>query len=151
VELATAFFADSVIVQDGKFYAWGGGIDTTYAAAFPAHTNFSLVVRIAFDPSECGQAHKLEVNVIDEDGKPYGAGSMPPVSMPPQAILPQKDAADGTLSVSYSTVLGFQGFPFDKPCKVVFSIVVDRRVIGSITYRSVQMVQAPAPGWHSQS
>ena len=145
MELAAAFFADSVIVQGGKFFVWGGGIDTTYSTAFPAQTNFSLLARISFEPSECGRPHIVEVNVIDEDGKPLAP------SMPPSTVIPQRDLADGTLPVGHSVVLGFQGFPLPRACKMIFSILVDGREVGSLTYRAVQMAQAPAPGWHPQS
>ena len=142
--LQTAFFADSVIVQDGKFFVWGGGIDRTYAPAFPMHTNFFLIAQISFEPTECGKPHKLEVNIVDEDGQPVGP------SMPPQAFIPQREL-DPTLSVRHNLVLGFQGLPFAKPAKIVFSIVVDGQVLGSLVYQAVQMTQAPAQGWHSKS
>lgn len=146
MELAAAFFADSVIVQDGKFFVWGGGIDRTYAAGFPAYATFFLVARVNFEASECGRPHKLEVNVIDEDGKPVGPGAMPP-----STVIPQRDLADPTLAVAHIMVLGFQGFPFERPCKVIFSILADDREIGSLLYQAVKMAQAPATGWQSRS
>ena len=145
MELATAFFADSVIVQDGKFYAWGGGIDTTYAASFPAVTNFTLMARVNFEPGECGRPYKIELNIIDEDGHPFGPGAMPP-----QMVMPQR-LTEGSLPVGHSFLTAFNGFEFPKPCKVIFSILVDGHEVGSLTYRAVPMTQAPAPGWQPLS
>ncbi len=105
MELAVAFLADSVIVQEGKFYVWGGGIDTIYVPKFPAVHNVSLVARVTFEPSECGRPHVVEVNAVDEDGKPIAPG------VPPQTVIPQRDLADATLPVSHMTVVGYQGLP----------------------------------------
>ena len=140
MELAVAFLADAVIVQDGKFYVWGGGIDTVYAPGFPTAANVSLLARVTFEPSECDRPHTVEVNTIDEDGKPVAP------SMPPQAVIPQRDLADSTLQVGNLTVLTFRGLPFPKPSKIIFSILVDGRELGSIKLRAVQASPAPA-GW----
>src|SRR5258708_26955469 len=62
-----AFLADAAQAQpDGKIYALGAGIDTIYAAQFPAvQPSLTVVVKIEFTPAACGRPHAIERLAVD--------------------------------------------------------------------------------------
>jgi hypothetical protein len=66
-----AFLADAAEAEPGrKFYVLGGGIDQIAGPEFPlVHPHISLVLRILVNPAELGRTHRLEVRMVDADGK----------------------------------------------------------------------------------
>lgn len=50
-----------------------GAVDTIHAPEFPfVHPRISLALRLALSPAEVGRDHKLEITVMDEDGRRVG-------------------------------------------------------------------------------
>ena len=66
-----AFLADAAEAEPGrKFYVLGGGIDQIAGPAFPlVHPHMALVMRFLVHPTELGRSHRLEVRMVDADGK----------------------------------------------------------------------------------
>lgn len=74
MEVDFAFLADSAQVVGGKLYLVGGAFDTIWAKAAPVvHPHMSLVLRLQLTPAETGRQHRLEVNIIDDDGRKIGS------------------------------------------------------------------------------
>lgn len=70
MEVDFAFLADSAETVNGKIYVLGGGIDTIWAKQAPlTYPKLSLILRILFEVAETGRKHKLEIQIMDEDGK----------------------------------------------------------------------------------
>jgi hypothetical protein len=66
-----AFLADAAEAEPGrKFYVLGGGIDQIAGPEFPlTHPHISLVMRFLVHPTELGLTHRLQVRMVDADGK----------------------------------------------------------------------------------
>ena len=66
-----AFLADAAEAEPGrKLYVLGGGIDQIAGAEFPlVHPHMALVLRFLLHPTELGRAHRLEVRMVDADGR----------------------------------------------------------------------------------
>ena len=70
-KLDFAFLADAAEASPGrKFYVLGGGVDSIGAPRFPVvHPHLALVMRILLHPTEADRDHRLEVRLIDQDGR----------------------------------------------------------------------------------
>lgn len=66
-----AFLADAAEADPGrKFYVLGGGIDQIAGPEFPLiHPHMSLVMRFLVHPTELGRSHRLEVRLVNADGR----------------------------------------------------------------------------------
>src|SRR5882672_4667233 len=66
-----AFLADSAEAVNGKMYVMGGCIDTlwTKETPFVYRRPVAFVLRLLLDIAEIGRKHKLEIQIMDEDGK----------------------------------------------------------------------------------
>lgn len=73
-----AFLCDAVnIAQNNLFNVLGGGIESMILTQLPKRRPFSLLMRIEYSAiSESGN-HRVEVRLVDADGK----DRMPPVSL----------------------------------------------------------------------
>jgi hypothetical protein len=70
MKLVYAILADAAEVgPNGKVYVMGGEFENIFVPEFPSlHTPLALLLRLEGNPQEFGQAHQLEVQVIDPDG-----------------------------------------------------------------------------------
>ena len=70
MEVDFAFIADAAEIVNGKAYVMGGAFDTIWTSQMPIeHPALSLVLRLKLSPAELDRKHKLEINLIDEDGQ----------------------------------------------------------------------------------
>ncbi|MBI2070580.1 MAG: hypothetical protein HYT79_08245 [Elusimicrobia bacterium] len=70
MELDFAFLADSAEVTGGKLYVLGGAFDTIWVKESPVTLpRMTLVMRFLMTPAETGREHRLEIMIIDEDGR----------------------------------------------------------------------------------
>ena len=70
MDLNFAFFADSAVVPpDGKVYVLGGGFSTLSMAQLPGRVAFAVVAGFRFAAGDIGQAHQVELRLIDAQGK----------------------------------------------------------------------------------
>ncbi len=74
MELDFAFLADSADVVGGKLYVLGGAFDALGAQSLPVHIpRITLAMRFLLTPAESDRNHKIEIIVMDEDGKKLAA------------------------------------------------------------------------------
>jgi hypothetical protein len=70
MELNFAFFADSAVVPpDGKLYVLGGGFSALSMAQLPGRVAFAVVAGFRFGAADVGQAHQVELRLLDDQGK----------------------------------------------------------------------------------
>jgi hypothetical protein len=139
MELDYAFLADSAEVINGKTYVMGGSIDTIWTKQVPVvYPKLSFVLRIEFEAAEIGRKHKLEIQIMDEDGKvitTVGADIEIPGRNP--------HAPKGWRS-SLLTVLNFANLQFTKFGTYNFNILTDNFSLKSIPFRIAQQTQIPS-------
>jgi len=69
MELDYLVLADAAAAAEGKHYIHGGGWDTLFAATYPVvHPKMAIAVRLRVPWNATNHAHRIEVDVVDEDG-----------------------------------------------------------------------------------
>ena len=122
-----ALLADSALAHpDGKMYVLGGGIDMLFTPSVPFQAQpFSLVLKVEFDPVECGRPHTIEVHLLDPD-----AGEViPPMK---SVLVPQRHPQWPTRKSGVGLVLGLQGITFRRYGDFAFNVLVDGNVQTSL-------------------
>ena len=70
MEIDFAFLADAAETVNGKIYVLGGAFDTIWAPQIPvAHPSLSFIMRLLLSPGEIGRRHKLELSLMNADGR----------------------------------------------------------------------------------
>lgn len=70
MEVDFAFLADAAEITNGKFYVISGGFDTIHSSEVPFNYHpFSFVLRLLLSPAELDRKHRVEVHILDEDGR----------------------------------------------------------------------------------
>src|SRR5712691_449924 len=115
-----AFLADFGLAHpDFKIYVIGGGLDTIQVPSFPAmHPHITLILKLEFTPTECGQQHTIVIHPLDADGAPF----LPAATL---QVTPQRNPKFPRLPVGLQYVLNIQGLMLTKEGEYAFSIVVD--------------------------
>lgn len=131
-----AFLADSAEVVNGKLYIMGGCFDTIYARTLPfVYRPFSFVMRLEMTPAELDRTHKIEVHVLDEDGRRIASvGGDLGVQRNP--TLP-RGWPQGFLNV-----MNFANFKFDKLGDYSFEIIANGSSIKSVRFRVAEPPQS---------
>ena len=70
MEMVYGFLANSAeVVQDGRFFVQGGGIDGIGVRSVPSvMPSLAIVANISFEPQECEQSHRLRITLTNPDG-----------------------------------------------------------------------------------
>jgi hypothetical protein len=140
MDLNFAFFADSAVVPpDGKVYVLGGGFSTLSMAQLPGRVAFAVVAGFRFAAADIGQAHQVELRLIDAQGKLVIA----PASL-------QFQSAGATLGpgqeVSISTVTVLQPM-FGEPGLYTVEFWTGTTQLGTVTLHVEERTPpAPVPG-----
>ncbi len=139
MEVDFVFLADAAEVTQGKLYVMGGAFDTIWASNIPvAHPRLSLVMRLLFTPAEIGRKHRVEINLMDEDGRRMASvGGDLEIGQNPN--LP-KGWRQGFL-----TVLNFAALKFEKFGDYGFEVVVNNSSLKNVPLRVAQRVQFQPP------
>jgi hypothetical protein len=140
MEADFAFLTDCAEVVNGKLYIMGGCFDTIYARSLPfVYRPFSFVMRLEMSPAELDRKHKIEVHVLDEDGRRIASvGGDLEVSRNP--TLP-RGRPQGFLNV-----MNFANFKFDKLGDYSFEIMANGSSIKSVRFRVTESPQSrPMP------
>jgi hypothetical protein len=129
MELAYGFLANAAdVVQDGRFFVLGGGIDGIGVPAVPAvMPGLAILVNISFEQEECGEAHRFRVLLTNPEGNPAGPEFQLELR-PRQSEPAYKDGA--TVSVAVSMI----GLPFGHQGEYSFNLFVGDRLIGRIPF-----------------
>lgn len=131
-----AFLADYAEVVNGKLYIMGGSFDTIYARSLPfVYRPFSFVTRLEMSPAELDRKHKIEVHVLDEDGRRIASvGGDLEVARSPN--LPQG------WPQGFLNVMNFANFKFDKLGDYSFEIMANGSSIKSVRFRVAEPPQS---------
>jgi hypothetical protein len=137
MDLSFAFFADSAAVPpDGKLYVLGGGFSALSMASLPGRAAFAVVAGFRFNAADVGQAHQVEVRLIDSQDKLV----LPPVTLQFQAagarLVPGQE-------ISISTVTILQPM-FGEPGVYTTEFWTGGTRIGTVNL-NVEERQTPAP------
>ena len=82
-----------------------GTFDTIYSPKFPAvHPQCAVAIRMSFNKSEEG-SHKVKLQFVDEDGKPF----IQPIEMPVEVVVPED-----SIFLSRNFIVNFQNLKFEK-------------------------------------
>jgi hypothetical protein len=71
MELAYAFLAEAIEVnEDGRFIAFGGGIESVRGKSLPAVLpSVAVIAKIRVPKEECQREHHLRVSAVDPEGR----------------------------------------------------------------------------------
>ena len=141
MEVDFAFLADSAEAVNGKIYVMGGAVDIIWGKQVPLiHPRLAFVLKLIFDVSEIGRKHKLEIQIMDEDGgvvTQLGGELEIPTKNP---NLP-KGWRQG-----FATVLNFENLKFLKFGNYSFNILVNNSSLKNIPFRVAQHIKIPKLG-----
>lgn len=141
MEIDFAFLADSAEAVNGKLYVMGGAIDTIWARQVPLiHSRLAFVLRLIFDVAEIGRKHKLEIQIMDEDGAITAnlGGDLEIPAKNPNLPKGWRQA--------FATVLNFQNLNFVKFGNYSFNILVNNSSLKNIPLRVAQHIEIPRLG-----
>lgn len=137
MKVQAATLADHAEVINGKLYLMGGAFDTIYARTLPAvHRKLHVVLVLEVGPAERQRDLRLDVRLIDEDGRevgPQGEGNLrvgaPPGLKPGQpSVVP--------IQMQYENV----EFPTDGLYS--FTVTLDGEEIARVPV-AVQLMETP--------
>jgi hypothetical protein len=137
MDLNFAFFADSAVVPpDGKLYVLGGGFSTLSMAQLPGRVAFAVVAGFRFGAADIGQAHQVELRLLDAQGKLVIAPANLQFQSAGAALGPGQE-------VSISTVTVLQPM-FGEPGRYAIEFWTEGNQLGSVTLH-VEERTPPAP------
>ena len=138
MEVDFAFLADAAEAVNGKIYVVGGAFDTIWAANVPVvYPRLSLVMRLMFTPAEVGRKHKIEINLLEEDGKRMA-------SVGGDLEIGQNPEVPKGWRQGFLTSLNFANLKFEKLGDYSFEIVVNNSSLKSVPLRIAQRIQLQA-------
>jgi len=129
MDLEYGFLANAAeIVQGGRFFVLGGGIDGIGVPAVPAiMPALAILVNISFEQHECDVAHTFRMMLINPDGNDVGPECRLDLS-PSHTEPPYRDGT--TLSVA----INMHGLPLGHLGQYFFNLFVGDRPIGRIPF-----------------
>ncbi len=138
MEVDFAFLADAAEAVNGKIYVVGGAFDTIWASNVPVvYPQLSLVMRLMFTPAEVGRKHKIEINLMEEDGKRI-------TSVGGDLEIGQNPEVPKGWRQGFLTSLNFANLKFEKLGDYGFEIVVNNSSLKSVPLRIAQRIQLQA-------
>lgn len=138
MEVDFAFLADAAEAVNGKIYVVGGAFDTIWASNVPVvYPRLSLVMRLMFTPAEVGRKHKIEINLMEEDGKRM-------TSVGGDLEIGQNPEVPKGWRQGFLTSLNFANLKFEKLGDYGFEIVVNNSSLKSVPLRIAQRIQLQA-------
>lgn len=141
MEVDFAFLADSAEAVNGKIYVLGGAVDTVWAKQVPlTHPHLAFVLKLLFDVAEIGRKHKLEIEIMDEDGTSI-ANVGGDLEIPTKSPNFPKGWRQG-----FVTILNFQNLNFSKFGNYSFNILVNNSTLKIIPLRVAKHIEIPKLG-----
>ena len=130
-----AFLADAAEVANGKLHLVGGAFDTIWGQQAPLnYPKLSMALRLLFSPAELNRKHKVEIRIMNEDGKiiPPSIGGDLEISKNPNLPKGWKQG--------FMTVMNFANLNFPAFGDYSFELVVNNTSAKSIPLRIAQSV-----------
>jgi hypothetical protein len=136
MELDFAFLADAADVSMGKLFVLGGAFDTIYVPGFPAtHPTLAVVVRLLLSPNDLDRKHKLEILLLDADGRTLASASG-------ELMVPKAPDAPAGWKQSVILPLRFFNIPFKETGHYSIEILSNASLLKAIPLRVVTTPQA---------
>jgi len=135
MEIDFAILAESAEALNGKVYLLGGGFDTINAKKVPiVYPKMSFVLKIIFEAAEIGREHKLEIQIMDEDGKNIIGitGNLKIAGKSPEHPKGWKQ--------SMVTVINLANLKFSKFGNYSINVVINNSVLKSVPLRVFEKV-----------
>ena len=133
MEVDFALLADRADIVNGKLYLLGGAFDSLYAVKVPVkHQAMTLAMRFLFSPAECDQMYKLEVRLIDADGKKV-------LAVPGQFSLKRSPKSEKGYRTAFLTAINFFNTQLRTFGDYSFEIFVNGHGVKSVPLRLIQM------------
>ena len=127
--------ADAAEVANGKLHLVGGAFDTIWTQTVPfAYPKLSLAMRLLFSAAELDRKHKVEIRIMNEDGR-----AIPPSIGGDLEIKKNPNLPKGWKQ-GFMTVMNFANLNFQNFGDYSFELVVDNRNEKSIPLRIAQAV-----------
>ena len=122
MELELALLADAANVsREGKLNILGV-FDAIYVQRFPCQfPQMQLILRFRADPVETGRAYKVEIQIIDQDGKKL-------TKLDGELGFPDSPEKSKGLPMRADHILGFANAVFERPGPYEFVILVNGEV-----------------------
>lgn len=137
MDLDFAFLADAADVASGKLFVMGGAFDTIYVPAVPAvHPILAVVLRLLLGPMDLDRKHKLEVILLDADGRSIA-------SAPGELLVAKSPESPAGWKQPILLPLRFLNTPFQKTGHYLIEILIDDTRIKAIPLRVMLAPQQP--------
>ena len=128
MDLAYIFLAEAAAAGEGKFFAFGGGVNYLHTPGFPANLpSLAVVVGVRLLPEEIHRDHLAEIRGISPNGEAFFREStiqLLAVPIPGHPDLP-------SLSI---VVFNFRGLQLSSPGTYTFVLSVDSRELGRVSF-----------------
>ena len=139
MEVDFAFLADAAEVANGKLHLVGGAFDTIWTQGMPLrYPKMSLALRLLLNTADFDRKHKIEIRLMNEDGKTIPPSIGGDLEIQRNANLP-KGWKQGFLTVMNFVDLNFPNFG-----DYSFELIVNNRSEKSIPLRIAQSVNLQA-------
>ncbi len=137
MNLDFAVLADGVTTRpDGKLDLFGAAFDRIFAFAFPArHPTMSVAIRVSLSALETRSTHRIEVDLIDPDGREC----IPPIGI----NVESPEGAAGTPQRALA-ILQLNGVEFQRPGDHAVVILWDGNEVQRLPITVVQ-IEPPNP------
>ncbi len=129
MEVDFAFLADRADIVNGKLYLLGGAFDTIHAPKVPVkHQAMTLVMRFLFSPPELDRQYRIEVRLIDSDGKKI-------LAMPGDFTIKRSKSAEEGYRTPFLTSINLLNTPLERYGDYSFEIFINETCLKSIPLR----------------
>ncbi len=136
MDIQIATLCDHAADYNGKMVI-SGTFETLAAREFPViHPTCALALRICVTPEDTGE-HKMEINIIDEDGKKIDE------KMPMKANFPV-ELPESVSFLSRNIVLNLQGLKFEQEGVYFADITIDGELMSRLPLRIVDIKKIEA-------
>ncbi len=133
MEVLVAILCDFAADYNGKLCITGA-FDSIWAVRFPCvHPHCSVALRFLFREEDVGQ-HRLQLSMIDTDGRPVFPENGPSFDINVGAI------PENTFFLSHNIVVNLQGLPLQRPGLYSLDVKIDDQIVARIP---LQVVHAP--------
>jgi len=120
VRVDCALLCDAVTVREGLLHILGGGVTRLGRPSYPAPMAVSLALRILLHPSEAGRQHRVEIEIVTQDGAQVGQV---------QAVFQAERPAAGVLEpgeeLAVAIPISLAKFALPKPGSYVVDILLN--------------------------
>ena len=131
MKLDFAFLADTAEVINGKLYVMGGAFDTLWLPSKPfIQPRLSLVMKIEFSPNELDRTHKLEIILMNADGKKMA-------TVNGEVRLSRNPKSQPGYPDNFISVINFNNLKFDDYGDYSFDVMANDTSLKSIPLRVV--------------